>query len=178
MKWLLILPFALQGLVILVDEFYFHWKRDLPMWERVGHPLDVCTLLACFGWLVYRPFNESNLITYICLAAFSCIFVTKDEWVHTRLCEPGEQWLHSLLFLLQPAALISACTIWALASNAGTAASSPWAAAAEDLLFMLPLQIALQVGFLAYQLIYWGILRSPYTPTDSSTYDSKAAQTA
>ena len=47
-------------------------------------------------------------MVYAGLAVFSCLFVTKAEWLHARLCGPGEQWIHSLLFLLQPAALISA----------------------------------------------------------------------
>lgn len=178
MKWLLILPFVLQGLVILIDEFHFHWKRDLPLWERVGHPLDVCTLLACFGWLATQPFNDLNLAIYTGLAAFSCVFVTKDEWVHARLCDAGEQWIHSLLFLLQPVALISAGVIWGMAPSAGAPATTRWATAAEELRLVIPLQIALQSGFLAYQIIYWGILRKPQRSPESPSGEAPNPQIA
>ena len=162
MKWLLLLPFILQAFVVAIDEFYFHWKRGLPLWERVGHPLDVCTLLACFGWVVTRPYSESALVVYAGLAVFSCLFVTKDEWLHARLCGPGEQWIPSLLFLLQPAALISAGVIWAMAPEAGVAPQGVLQQSAAELYPMLYIQVALQSGFLAYQILYWGFLRKPH----------------
>jgi len=28
----LLIPFALQALLMAVDEFYFHWQRKLPRW--------------------------------------------------------------------------------------------------------------------------------------------------
>lgn len=158
MKWLLLLPFLLQAVVIMVDEFYFHWKRGLPMWEKVGHPLDVCTLLACFSWLATKPYTELNALIFAGLATFSCIFVTKDEWIHTRLCNAGEQWVHSLLFILQPAALICAGVIWAHHTPLG-ATPTPLEAAANWLFPIIPLQIALQSAFLLYQIVYWGFIR-------------------
>ena len=43
---LLYLPFAVQGLAILVDEFWFHHRRGLPRWERLGHPIDTLPLIT------------------------------------------------------------------------------------------------------------------------------------
>ena len=181
MKWLLLLPFILQALVVAIDEFYFHWKRGLPLWERVGHPLDVCTLLACFGWIVTRPYNADALIVYAGLAVFSCLFVTKDEWLHARLCGPGEQWIHSLLFLLQPAALISAGVIWAMAPEAGATSQSALQQSAAELYPILSVQVALQGGFLAYQIFYWGFLRKYHVkaaPVPQQDFEIASAQTA
>jgi hypothetical protein len=40
MKYLFLLPLVELGLAILLDQFYFHFARGLPRWERLGHPLD------------------------------------------------------------------------------------------------------------------------------------------
>lgn len=181
MKWLLLLPFILQAFVVAIDEFYFHWKRGLPLWERVGHPLDVCTLLACFGWVVTQPYSENALVVYAGLAVFSCLFVTKDEWVHARLCGPGEQWIHSLLFLLQPAALISAGVIWAMAPAASATSHSALQQSAAELYPILSLQVVLQIGFLGYQILYWGFLRKFHvkaSPGQKPDFKIASAQTA
>jgi hypothetical protein len=169
MKWLLLLPFILQAFVIAIDEFYFHWKRGLPLLERIGHPLDVCTLMACFGWILTHPYSDHALMVYAGLAIFSCLFVTKEEWLHARLCGPGEQWIHSLLFLLQPAALISAGVIWAMAPQAEAASHSALQQSAGELYPILSLQLILQGCFLAYQFIYWGFLRKFHVKTFAGT---------
>ncbi len=56
MFYFLAVPFALQGLAILVDEFYFHRRRGLPIWERWGHPLDTLSLLICWLFLLCLPY--------------------------------------------------------------------------------------------------------------------------
>ena len=81
--------------VINIDEFYFHVKRGLPKWERIGHPLDTLTVLACFAFILIFPYSSLNLKIYIGLALFSCVFVTKDEFVHKECCPASEQWLHA-----------------------------------------------------------------------------------
>ena len=102
---LLYTPFILQGVCMLVDEFYFHEKRGLPLWEKVGHPLDTLTVVLTYSYLL---FGNSNLTVFIILASFSCLFITKDEWIHTEKCSGGEHWLHSLLFVVHPLSFISA----------------------------------------------------------------------
>ncbi|MEP7052538.1 MAG: hypothetical protein ABJB12_19380 [Pseudomonadota bacterium] len=110
---LLLLPAALQGLVMLADELVFHRKRGLPRWERLGHPLDTLTAALCYGWLAAVPATGANAISvYVALCAFSCLFITKDEFVHARLCEPLETWLHALLFVLHPVVFLGFFLIW------------------------------------------------------------------
>ncbi|HWU42647.1 MAG TPA: hypothetical protein VN132_04380, partial [Bdellovibrio sp.] len=43
----------LQGSIMLIDEFFFHHKRGLPRWERIGHPLDTITVLTCLLFLYF-----------------------------------------------------------------------------------------------------------------------------
>ncbi len=47
---LLLAPLAVQGIAMAVDELHFHRRRGLGRWERLGHPLDTLTVLACIGW--------------------------------------------------------------------------------------------------------------------------------
>src|SRR5580700_655918 len=119
MSLLIALPFIIQTFVILTDEFYFHVRRGLPKWERLGHPLDTLTVLACFIFILLVPYSSFSLKIYIGLAIFSCIFVTKDEFVHKKCCPASEQWLHALLFLNHPIVLTAAGLIWSAIGNPG-----------------------------------------------------------
>ena len=111
--WAAILfPFLLQGICMAFDEGYFHIRRGLPKWERIGHPLDTITVLICFLWILLVPFSALSLKIYIVLAAFSTIFVTKDEFVHKEHCPASEAWLHAVLFTLHPITLALAGLIW------------------------------------------------------------------
>lgn len=101
----LYLPFVLQAIAMFVDEFYFHEKRGLQLWEKLGHPLDTLTVLLCYSYLIW---GTENLSTYVVMSAVSCIFITKDEFVHTSVCPPTEHWLHSLLFVLHPICFLAA----------------------------------------------------------------------
>lgn len=49
---------------------------------------------------------------FISLSIFSSLFVAKDEFLHARLCEPGEHWLHSLLFLIHPVSFFAVFWLW------------------------------------------------------------------
>jgi hypothetical protein len=139
-----VLVFFLQGTLMLVDEFHFHRRRGLPRWERLGHPLDTLTVLAPLLLTLFLPVAAPWTAIFLALALFSCVFVTKDEWVHARLCAPGEQWLHALLFLLHPL-LFGA--MWVL-----------WKAGERGL---VSVQAALTFGFLCWQLLYWN---GPWAP--------------
>ena len=142
---LLLLPAGLQMLAMFADEFVFHRRRGLPRWERLGHPLDTLTAALCYGWLVLNPAPTSfALQVYLGLCAFSCLFITKDEFVHARLCEPMETWLHAVLFVLHPLVFLGFGGLWYLGSQ-------PWLITAE---------LVLTLGLLVHQLIYW----SPFWP--------------
>jgi 2-polyprenyl-6-hydroxyphenyl methylase/3-demethylubiquinone-9 3-methyltransferase len=135
------IPIVLQGVVMVVDEGWFHRARGLPRWERIGHPLDTLTIVICLAWLLAtRPDAPSALPVYIGLAVVSSLFVTKDEPVHARLCSPGEHWLHAILFVLHPIVLAAFGYLW-------------WTGAVG----VLVAQLGITVAFLAYQVIYWNL---------------------
>jgi hypothetical protein len=90
---------------MFVDEFYFHEKRGLKLWEKVGHPLDTLTVLISYTYLIW---GGNDLTIYVSLSAFSCLFITKDEFVHAQVSPAAEHWLHSLLFVLHPICFLAA----------------------------------------------------------------------
>ncbi len=118
MQWMILIPFIVQMAVITFDEFYFHVRRGLPKWERIGHPLDTLTVLGCFAFIAWVPYSPLTLKLYIGLALFSCLFVTKDEFVHKECCPASEQWLHALLFLNHPVVLTAAGLLWPIIDGA------------------------------------------------------------
>ena len=136
---LYIVPFFLQGLAIFFDEFYFHHRRGLGTWEKVGHPLDTLTVLIGYLFLLFNSYSIANLYIFIGIAAFSSLFVTKDEFVHAELCDPAEHWLHALLFILHPLSFLSAALLWRnqLGEN------------------IIKLQSIVLGIFILYQIIYW-----------------------
>ena len=144
------LPLGLQALCMLVDELHFHRARGLPRWERIGHPLDTLSVLACSAWLYARP-RTDNLGWYVAAALLSCLLVTKDEFVHAERCQPLEQWLHSLLFILHPIVLGVGALLWL-----GQERTLLWISA------------SLTAAFGSYQALYWNVpwtklFRSPST---------------
>lgn len=158
--WILsILPFAIQTLAMAFDEGYFHIRRGLPKWERIGHPLDTLTVLICTGYILFVPFSTKALIVYIFLAAFSSIFVTKDEFVHKDHCPASENWLHALLFTLHPIILTCAGFIWPVAQGVEV---TPWIAKWLDNPEMLALFLRMQFGatalFMIYQIVFWNVI--------------------
>ena len=158
--WVLsLVPFALQAVVILFDEGYFHVRRGLPKWERIGHPIDTLSVLVCLGFVIFVPFSQKMLILYSALALFSSILVTKDEFVHFDHCPASEQWLHAVLFTLHPITLIAAGFIWPVAQGCEVA---PWIAEWLDrpqaLALFLKGQFAAMGLFLMYQIVFWNVL--------------------
>jgi 2-polyprenyl-6-hydroxyphenyl methylase / 3-demethylubiquinone-9 3-methyltransferase len=138
-----LIPILLQGVVMVVDEGWFHRARGLPRWERIGHPLDTLTLAICLAWLVATvPASPVALPVYVGLAIVSTLFVTKDEAVHAKLCGAGEQWLHAVLFVLHPIVLAAFGYLW-------------WTGAVG----LLVGQLGLTIAFMAYQIIYWNLER-------------------
>ncbi len=155
----MLLPFLIQMLVITFDEFYFHVRRGLPKWERIGHPLDTLTVLACFAFVLFVPYSSLFLKVYIGLAIFSCIFVTKDEFVHKECCPASEQWLHALLFLNHPIVLTAAGLLWPIVQGYSFPTwLQGWIPYADQLRMILSIQTACITLFLLYQTIYWNVL--------------------
>ena len=132
---------------MMVDEFHYHRKRGLTLWERIGHPLDTLTTLLALAWVMIRPYSAETARVYVALCGFSCLFITKDEFVHARECEPGEHWLHSLLFVLHPVVFVCVYFVW------------PDLNASNRLILGFPI---VTVGaFFAFQTLYWNFLWKP-----------------
>lgn len=98
MIWVWII-FGFQALLMAIDEGYFHRRRGLPLWERIGHPIDTVGVLVTQYAVLFTQWSDTALII---LAGISTLLITKDEWVHHRECEATETWLHSLLFVIHP----------------------------------------------------------------------------
>lgn len=135
---ILYLPFIIQGLLMIFDEC-LHVKRGLGKWERMGHPLDTLTVFIPLSLVAFSDYSEAGLTAFIIMAVFSCIFITKDEFVHARECSPFEHWLHSLLFVIHPVIFLCSASIWK---------NHP------DKLF-LQVQVVLLGAFMIYQIFVW-----------------------
>ena len=136
------------------DEFRFHRKRGLPRWERIGHPLDTLTVVACLLWILCARPGNGAVFVFVLLAAFSCLFVTKDEPVHRSHCSAAEQWLHSLLFLLHPIVLASAALLW-------PGGSLPIVRRLGFEKTFLEIILVMMLGFATYQFVFWNFLWHP-----------------
>jgi hypothetical protein len=136
--------FALQAVAMALDEGIFHRRRGLPRWERIGHPLDSATVLACYAWLLGSVPTRGNAFVYAGLAGFSSLFVTKDEPIHMRRCEPGELRLHALLFLLHPAVLLGAGWIW-------------WNEPLPLRALLIAGAALTTAGWMVFQTVYWNL---------------------
>jgi hypothetical protein len=162
--WLSV-PFVGQMLFMAADELWFHKRRGLPRWERIGHPLDTLTVVLCLTWILCIRPNHQTAVVFVALAVFSCVFVTKDEPVHRRYCSAAEQWLHAILFILHPIVLASAGLLWPAA----------WGISVGS--FLWPVQFsgferafltfacALMIGFGIYQFVFWNLIWHPKKPS-------------
>jgi len=164
-EFFIFVPFLVQMAVITFDEFFFHVRRGLPKWERIGHPLDTLTVLGCFAFVAWVPYSALMLKVYIGLALFSCVFVTKDEFVHKECCPASEQWLHALLFINHPIVLTAAGLMWPILSGQTPPSwLSGLAPHAERLHFAMKMQVGCIALFLTYQTLYWNFLWKDKAP--------------
>ena len=143
---LALVPFALQGVLLMIDEFGCHHRRHLGRWERLGHPIDTLAFAAALAFLMFTAPSDRALYVYGALSVLSCLIVTKDEWEHGLHCAGFENWLHACLFMLHPTLLIWAGYLW-------------WA---HDPRFDLVVggATALASVFAVYQIVYWNFWRS------------------
>jgi len=131
--------FGTQAALMMVDELHFHRRRRLPRWERIGHPLDTATVLVCYGTALTLAPGPGALRFYLAAAIGSCLFVTKDEFVHAKLCDPAEHWLHAVLFLLHPVVLTLVALLWTEGGHGP----------------LLAVQGMVTLAFGLYQTVYW-----------------------
>ena len=86
------IPFALLGALMLFDEGYFHVRRGLPRWERIGHPVDSAVFMAALAWAAVCPAGGWSLVIFVALGLFSCVVITKDsDFYHSHLLH-GKPW--------------------------------------------------------------------------------------
>ncbi len=150
----LMVPFGLQTACMALDELYFHRKRGLPRWERIGHPLDTLTVLVCLLWLVALPPTPGAIAAYVALAIFSSLFVTKDEGVHLESCGAAEQRIHAFLFSLHPLVLLGAALLWPSAHGRGC---GEWIRCDGHERQYLIASCVMVSGFGLFQLLYWNL---------------------
>lgn len=146
--------FLVHGAAMVFDEAWFHCRRGLPTWERRGHPADTLSVILCYVLALFLP-PGGNLRIYIAAAVFSTLLVTKDEWVHARVCGGTESWLHALLFVMHPVLLFLAGAWWQAAPFAG---GDPTHAAFG---VFLAIQACAAGLFLFWQILYWN---GPWAP--------------
>jgi hypothetical protein len=156
----LLLPFGLQMICMAFDELYFHRRRMLPQWERIGHPLDTLTVLICLLWLILAPPGPGAIAAYAGLSILSSLFVTKDERIHLSHCEASEQRLHALLFTLHPVVLLSAGLLWP-AAHGLFSAGLPWIRYTGEERTFLGAICAIVFSFGMFQFVYWNLLWRP-----------------
>ncbi|HSY24490.1 MAG TPA: hypothetical protein VK841_20325 [Polyangiaceae bacterium] len=156
-------PLSIQAVAMGFDELHFHRRRGLGRWERLGHPLDTLTLLACLVWILAVPASKRSALVYAALATLSCLFITKDEFVHTKTCGPAEHWLHALLFVVHPVVLLTYAWLWPSLHGASPSPWDAWAAAPSPSFAgnVVWTAFAASAGFCVYQLTYWN---GPWTP--------------
>jgi len=133
-------PFIIQGLLMGIDEI-LHKKRGLGLWERLGHPLDTLTVFVAMSFIALNEYSDSRLTIFIILAIFSCIFITKDEIVHSQECGAFENWLHAVLFVLHPVIFFASGIIWKYHPS-------------SDFLVVQAISVGV---FMCYQIVKWSI---------------------
>jgi hypothetical protein len=159
MYLLILIPFIVQAFVITFDEYYFHIKRGLPLWERIGHPIDTLSVLACMLYVLIVPYSPLAMKWFIALSVFSCFMVTKDEWVHKHHCPAAEHWVHALLFINHPIFLTAAGMIWwVLTGHTAPSWMQHWLDHPGTLSRMLIIQVVCVSLFFLYQVIYWNFI--------------------
>lgn len=159
MWFFVIFPFVLQGILIGIDEVYFHRKRGLPQWERIGHPLDTLSFLICLGTVLLVPYSTTSLKWYIALSIFSCLMVTKDEFIHKHHSPSSENWFHACLFLLHPIVLTIGAFLWPLLHEQETLSWLQFLV--EDRAYIYSfflIQTVVTALFFFYQIIFWNFV--------------------
>ncbi|HEY7544568.1 MAG TPA: hypothetical protein VID27_06790, partial [Blastocatellia bacterium] len=113
----------------------------------------------CWSVILVTEPTPTSIAVYTGLSIFSCLFVTKDEWMHAKFCRAGEHWLHAMLFILHPLSFLSAGLMWG-AINSTRTNSQPfgWIRYEGFERTFLIVNATLTLFFGLYQLIYWNMI--------------------
>jgi hypothetical protein len=134
-----IATFVAQFAAMGIDEVYCHRRRGLPLWEKIGHPLDSFVFSVTTSLPAFLEPNARTKAIYIIAAVFSMLIVTKDEWVHKARCSGFEQWLHALLYMIHALSLAGLAWLWFT----------------DQGLFLRRLVPVASLVFGIYQIYYW-----------------------
>lgn len=103
---------AVQGTLSLLDEALFHRWRVLGRTESWSHVFDTGFFALTISMPAFLTPTKTRLALFVLGALISSVGITKDNWIHERECSPGEQWIHSLLFVLHPLVLATLAWLW------------------------------------------------------------------
>lgn len=154
--WLQFVPFLVLSALMAVDELHYHRQRGLPLWERIGHPIDTAAFLAPITFELMVEAGPVSSWIFFGLATLSCLLVAKDEFVHRRECKGGEQLLHAYLFMVHPITLVSAYLLWPHMAQGGKFFSFPVPGSDPGRTFLTGFLIVTAL-FGIYQLVYWNV---------------------
>ncbi|MBX7224006.1 MAG: hypothetical protein K1Y36_29085 [Blastocatellia bacterium] len=167
MWYLAIGIFLVQALAMVVDELHYHRRRGLGRWERIGHPVDTCSVLVCYSFPWLLPVRSETILLYCACAVGSSLLVTKDEAIHAKECLPGELWVHAVLFIVHPVLLILVGLFW-LASAFPSECTQfarlfdgSWSSSLAVFRPFFAGQCGLTVAALCYQIGYWNFVWKP-----------------
>ena len=149
MQAMILSIWILHGILMFIDEFYYHHRRGLGRWEALGHPVDTLFFLACFMYALFV--NSAHVTGFGVLAVLSSLIITKDEFVHAKQCPGGEQWLHALLFAIHPVALFALYGAW----------SRGW-------MLLIGIQTFIVLLFGLYQVVYWNLIKEKKESSSNS----------
>jgi hypothetical protein len=159
MLYILFTPFVLQAAFILFDEIFFHIRRGLPKWERIGHPIDTLSFIICVMTTQFFPCSTPNLLWYVVLSLASCLLITKDEFVHKHHCPASEQWLHSIMFVNHPIMLTCLGLLWYATSTSTPPKLLQTVAQNKEMTTVFLKGQTIFASFLMlHQIIYWNII--------------------
>lgn len=149
------LVFGLHALAFAVDDFYCHRRRGLGRWEIAGHPADTLSVVAALSVPAFVPLSAGAAWVFAVLAVLSGVLVTKDEFVHYRLCDGFEMWLHAVMFLLHPLQFVAVALAW-VASAELLQAFPGFELLAAHGVAAIRVVWGLALAVFVYQLIFWG----------------------
>ncbi len=161
----------IHATLMLFDEFYFHRKRRLGLWERIGHPVDTFFTLICFILVLFFSMSKNNILIYLIFSIISCLIIIKDEGVHLQLCNKNEQFIHAVLFVCHPLVLLGLFLCWPSFSSPAFPSLSLFSS--PLLKKIITLQFISIILFFFYQIFYWNFYQKVSKIISITTWKEK-----
>lgn len=173
--------FGFYSFLMFFDEFRFHRKRGLSRRERIGRPLDTFTLAAISGWALLFPFAGVGRLGFYLFALTGIVSLFKDEEVHSRVCDGGEQLVHSLRYFMHPIMLATFVASWMFIDGASFFMNMVMPFQTTHLRPVCTAYFVAMSGLCIYQTVYWNLVwketrEAPQLPaTESNPPDLRIA---